>query len=98
MMKQVQKMQKDMAKLQDELAERQVEATTGGGVVKAIANGKKELLGLEIDPEAVDPQDVEMLQDLILSAVNEAMRRAEEMTAREMEKITGNLNLPPGLF
>lgn len=98
MMKQVQKMQADMAKLQEELEQRMVEVTSGGGAVKVVASGKKEIREIIIAPEAVDPEDVEMLQDLILSAVNEALRKAEEMVSQEMQKITGNLNLPPGLL
>ncbi|NLP36089.1 MAG: YbaB/EbfC family nucleoid-associated protein [Firmicutes bacterium] len=98
MMKKVQKMQKQMAKLQAELEERTIEATSGGGVVRVEANGKKELVNLEIDPAAVDPDDVEMLQDLIIAAVNEVMRKIDEMMVSEMQKLTGGLNLPPGLF
>ena len=97
LMKQVQKMQKDMMKLQEELQEKTVEATSGGGVVKVIASGKKQLVGIEIDPEVVDPEDVEMLQDLILAAANEALQKAEEMVTEEMGKLTGGLNMP-GLF
>jgi len=97
MMKQVQKMQKQMKKLQQELEEKTVEATAGGGAVKAVANGKKELVELQIDPDAVDPDDVEMLQDLVMAAVNEAIRKAEEMVQSELVKITGGLNLP-GMF
>jgi nucleoid-associated protein EbfC len=98
MMKQVQQMQKQMAKLQEELNEMTAEATSGGGVVRVVANGKKEVLEINIEKEALEDADVEMLQDLILSAVNEALRRAEEMAAEEMQKITGGLNLPPGMF
>ncbi|ADL08860.1 YbaB/EbfC family nucleoid-associated protein [Thermosediminibacter oceani] len=97
LMKQVQKVQEDMAKLQEELKERTVEATAGGGVVKAVANGRKELLEIKIQPEAVDPDDVEMLEDLILAAVNEALQKAEEMVTKEMSKLTGGLGIP-GLF
>ncbi|TYP52517.1 YbaB/EbfC family nucleoid-associated protein [Thermosediminibacter litoriperuensis] len=97
LMKQVQKMQEDMVKLQEELKQKTVEATAGGGVVKAVANGKKELMEIKIQPEAVDPDDVEMLEDLILAAVNEALQKAEEMVTEEMSKITGGLNIP-GLF
>lgn len=93
MMKQVQKMQAQIAKLQEELAERQVEATAGGGAVKAVANGKLEVVSITIQPEAVDPEDVEMLQDLVVAAVNEALRQAQEMASQEMAKITGGLNL-----
>lgn len=94
MMKQVQKMQQDMMKLQEELAERRVESTAGGGVVKVIANGKNEVISIEIKPEAVDPEDVEMLQDLITAAVNEALRKAQEMVSQEMGKLTGGLKIP----
>jgi len=97
MMKQVQKMQADMAKMQEELGSRTQESTAGGGVVKAVVSGKLEVLALEIKPEAVDPEDVEMLQDLILTAVNEAIRKAQEMMTSEMGKLTGGLNIP-GLF
>ncbi|MDD2420842.1 MAG: YbaB/EbfC family nucleoid-associated protein [Heliobacteriaceae bacterium] len=97
MMKQVQKMQADMARLQEELAERTVEATVGGGAVKVVANGKNELVAVTISPEAVDPEDIEMLQDLVLTAVNEALGKAQEMTAQEMAKITGGLKIP-GMF
>ncbi|MCL6610387.1 MAG: YbaB/EbfC family nucleoid-associated protein [Peptococcaceae bacterium] len=94
MMKQVQKMQADMARLQEELGNRTVESTAGGGVVKVVANGRQEVLSIEIKPEAVDPGDVEMLQDLILTAVNGALNQSREMVAREMGKLTGGLNIP----
>lgn len=97
MMKQVQKMQADMAKLQEDLAAREVEASSGGGVVTARVNGKQEVLGIKIDPEAVDPDDVEMLEDLITAAVNEALRKSQEMVSAEMSKITGGMKIP-GLF
>lgn len=97
MMKQVQKMQKKMAELQKELEEREVEASAGGGAVNVKVNGKKEVLSITIDKDVVDPDDVEMLQDLVLAAVNEALRSAEEMMASEMAKITGGMNIP-GLF
>jgi len=97
MMKQVQKMQADMVKLQEELGERTVESTAGGGVVKAVANGKQELLSIEIKPEAIDPADVEMLQDLVLTAVNGALNQSREMVANEMRRVTGGMNIP-GLF
>lgn len=87
-------MQQDMMKLQEELAERKVESTAGGGVVKVIANGKNEVISIEIKPEAVDPEDVEMLQDLITAAVNEALRKAQEMVSQEMGKLTGGLKIP----
>jgi DNA-binding YbaB/EbfC family protein len=98
MMKQVQKMQKEMAKLQEEIEQRTVEASAGGGVVTVVASGKKEIISISIKQEAVDPDDVEMLQDLITAAVNEALRQADEMLSKEMSKITGGLNLPGGLF
>jgi nucleoid-associated protein EbfC len=98
MMKQVQKMQKEMVKMQEELQKRVIEATSGGGMVRVEISGKKELVGLVIDPQAVDPEDVEMLQDMIMAAVNEGLRKVDEMTAVEMQKITGGLNLPPGLL
>ncbi|NPV27856.1 MAG: YbaB/EbfC family nucleoid-associated protein [Firmicutes bacterium] len=97
MLKQVQKIQADMAKLQEELQTRTVEATAGGGVVKVVASGKQEIVSVTIDPQAVDPEDVEMLQDLIIAAVNEALRKAQEMVAAEMSRITGGLKIP-GLF
>lgn len=94
MMKQVQKMQQEMARLQGELEEKTVESSAGGGVVAVVATGKKELKSISIKPEAVDPDDVEMLEDLVLAAVNEALRKAEQMVAEEMSKITGGLNIP----
>lgn len=97
MMKQVQKMQADMAKMQEELASRTVESTAGGGVVRVVANGSQEIVSVEIKPEVVDPEDVEMLQDLVLTAVNEALTQAKDMTTKEMGKLTGGLNIP-GLF
>ncbi|MCL6635715.1 MAG: YbaB/EbfC family nucleoid-associated protein [Peptococcaceae bacterium] len=97
MMKQVQKMQQDMMKLQEELGSRTVESTAGGGAVKVVANGRNEIVSVEIKPEAVDPEDVEMLQDLILAAVNEALKKAQEMVSQEMARITGGLKIP-GLF
>ena len=98
MMKQVQKMQADMEKMQGELEEKKVEATSGGGAVKVIANGKKNIMSIKINPEVVDEDDVEMLEDLVLAAVNEALRSAEAMVSNEMGKITGGMNLPKGLF
>lgn len=95
MMKQVQKMQKEIAKLQKELEEREVEVSSGGGAVTVKANGKKEILDITIDKDVVDPDDIEMLQDLILAAVNEALRKADDMVTGEMQKITGGM---PGLF
>lgn len=98
LMKQAQKMQKDMEKLQAELQERTVESTAGGGAVKVVASGKKEVKELVINPEVVDPDDVEMLQDLVLAAVNEALRKADDMVNSEMSKITGGMGGLGGLF
>ena len=94
MIRQAQKMQQDMMKAQEELETKTYEAAAGGGVVTATVSGKKELLSVAIDPEAVDPEDVEMLQDLIVAAVNEALRKAGEEAASQMSKLTGGLNLP----
>ena len=97
MMKQAQKMQQDLLKMQQEMEEKQYEATAGGGVITAVCGGNRELKSITIDPEAVDPEDVEMLQDMIVAAVNEAMRKAEADSAQNMSKLTGGLNLG-GLF
>lgn len=94
MLKQAQKMQQDMMRMQQELQEKEYEAAAGGGVVTATVTGKRELKALEIDPEAVDPDDVEMLQDMIVAAVNEALRAAENDVASTMQKLTGGLGLP----
>lgn len=98
LMKQAQKMQKDMEKMQEELQQRTVEASAGGGAITVVATGKKEIKEITIKPEVVDPDDVEMLQDLILAAVNEAIRKADEMVNSEMGKITGGLGGLPGMF
>ena len=95
--RQAQKLQQQMTKMQEELEEREYEATSGGGVVTAKVNGKKELVALTIKPEAVDPDDVEMLQDTVMAAINEALRTATETSEREMGKLTGGMNLG-GLF
>jgi hypothetical protein len=94
MIRQAQKMQQDMMKAQEELESKNYEASSGGGMVTAVVSGKKELVSVAIDPEAVDPDDVEMLQDLIVAAVNEAMRKAAEDAASQMSRLTGGLNLP----
>jgi nucleoid-associated protein EbfC len=94
MMKQVQKMQADMAKMQDELANETVEASAGGGMVTVKVTGSIELKSIKIDPEAVDPQDVEMLEDLILAATNEALRSAQELANKKLGGITSGLNIP----
>ncbi len=95
--KQAQKMQEEMEKIQAEIEEKTVESTSGGGVVKVVVNGKKELVSLNISPEAVDPDDVETLEDLVIAAVNDALKQAEEMMAEGMSAVTGGLNIP-GLF
>ena len=94
MIRQAQKMQADMLKAQEELESKSYEAAAGGGVVKAVVSGKKEVTSVTIDPEAVDPDDVEMLQDLIVAAVNEALRKANDDAASQMSKLTGGMNLP----
>ena len=94
MLKQAQRMQANIAKLQEELEAREYEASAGGGMVNVRANGKKELLSIEIKPEAVDPDDVEMLQDLVLTAVNEAVRIGRATMDREVSAITGGIKLP----
>ncbi|HHT86520.1 MAG TPA: YbaB/EbfC family nucleoid-associated protein [Clostridiales bacterium] len=93
MMKQAQKMQQEIARVQEEIGNQEFEASVGGGAVKAIINGKKEFKSIVIDPACVDPDDVEMLQDLVLSAVNEAIKTAEEAMASAMESVTGGLKL-----
>ena len=97
LMKQAQKMQKRMLEIQEELKNRTVEAKVGGGMVTVVANGHQEIISITIAPEVVDPDDVEMLEDLVLAAVNEARRKSQEMMSTEMEKLTGGMNLP-GLF
>ncbi|MGB3680961.1 MAG: YbaB/EbfC family nucleoid-associated protein [Rubrobacteraceae bacterium] len=91
MMAQVQKMQQDMQQAQEELAKETITASAGGGVVKATMTGSQELVSIEIDPEAVDPEDVEMLQDMILAAVNEAMTSSQELASQKLGGITGGL-------
>ena len=93
MVKQAQKMQQEMLRMQQEMETKEYEATAGGGMVTAAVNGKHELLRLAIDPEAVDPEDVELLQDMVIAAVNEAMRKADADAAASMGKLTGGLNL-----
>lgn len=93
-MKQAQKMQAKIARLQEEMESRTVEVTAGGGMVTAVVNGKYELVSLKVEKDIVDPEDIEMLQDLVVAAVNEGIRRAQEMVSAEMSKITGGLNIP----
>ena len=97
MMKQAQKMQQEMLRMQQEMETKTYTAAAGGGMVKATVNGKHEVVNLEINPEAVDPDDVEMLQDMVIAAVNEALRTAETDKANQMSRMTGGLNLG-GLF
>ncbi|MHC1696990.1 MAG: YbaB/EbfC family nucleoid-associated protein [Geobacteraceae bacterium] len=96
-MKQAQQMQQKMARLQEEASQKTAEVSVGGGAVTAVVNGKNQVLSLSIRKEAVDPEDVEMLQDLVVSAVNEALKKVQSEVAAEMEKITGGMNIP-GLF
>lgn len=98
MMKKVQKLQADMAKLQEELKKRTLEITTGGGAVKLVITGDKEVQSIKISPEAVDPEDVEMLEDLLTAAFNEGVKKVDDMTTTEMGKLTGGMNLPKGLL
>ena len=97
LMKQAQQMQSKMVALQSELATREIEASSGGGMVKVRVNGKQELLEIKIDPECVDPGDVEMLQDLVKTAINQAMKESSDMVSQAMSKVTGGMNIP-GLF
>jgi DNA-binding YbaB/EbfC family protein len=97
MMKQVQKMQRDMARVQEELRLLEIEATAGGGMVRVVFNGHGEILDLSIAPEAVDPSDVEMLQDMVLAALKEGQQKAQTIAQEKMSAVTGGLNLPGGL-
>ena len=97
MIKQAQKMQEEMLKAQEQLNEQEFEASVGGGAVSVKANGRKELIEIKISPEAVDPDDVEMLEDMLVSAVNEALRKADEAQASNLKSLTGGMNIP-GLF
>ncbi len=94
MMKQAQKLQKKMLKTQQELASKTVEASAGGGMVKVIANGSQKIESIVLEKEVVDPEDIEMLQDLVLAAVNDALNKSQEMVSSEMNKLTGGLNIP----
>ena len=94
MMKQAQQLQAKMLKLQEEMASKTVETTSGGGMIKVVANGKQQLVSIQIEKEVVDPDDVEMLEDLVLAAVNDALIKSNEMVAQEMGKLTGGLNIP----
>ena len=94
LMKQAQQMQARMAKMQEEVGLRTVEASAGGGMVKVVANGKQEILSIVMEPEVVDPDDIEMLQDLVLAAINQALRESQAMMTDEMSKLTGGLKIP----
>ena len=100
LMKQAQQIQTKMAKLQEDLGDRTVEASSGGGMVIAVANGRQEVLSVKIEPEVIDPDDAEMLQDLIIAAVNDALTKAKDMVNEEMGKLTKGMNIPgmPGLM
>lgn len=97
MLKQAQKMQEDMAQKQEELEAREYDISAGGGVVNVKINGKKEILAVKLSPEVVDPDDIETLEDLIVAAINEAIKKVQAVSAEEMQQITGALNLP-GMF
>ncbi len=101
-LQQVKALQEKMAKMQEDLALRTVEASAGGGMVTVVVNGRQEVLSVKVDPQVVDPSDIEMLQDLIVAAVNDGLRKAQEMASAEMGKLAGGLNIPglniPGLF
>jgi len=94
MMKQAQQLQSKMLKLQEELAEKTIETTSGGGMVKVVANGRQQVVSIQIEKEVVDPDDLEMLQDLILAAINDALIKSQEMVSGEMSKLTGGMNIP----
>jgi DNA-binding YbaB/EbfC family protein len=94
MMKQAQQLQSKMLKLQEEMADKTVETSSGGGMIKVVANGRQQVLSIQIEKEVVDPDDVEMLQDLILAAVNDALIKSQEMATQEMSKLTGGLSIP----
>ena len=94
MLKQAQKLQSKIFKLQEEMADRTVETSVGGGMVKVTANGKQELVSIKIDPEVVNPNDVQMLEDIIVAGVNDALKKAQEMVSEEMTKLTGGFKVP----
>jgi DNA-binding YbaB/EbfC family protein len=98
LMKQAQQMQERVKKLQEEAAGKTVEASSGGGMVTVVANGRQDVLSIKIDPSVVDPNDLEMLQDLISAAVNEALRKSQDLMKEEMSKLTAGMGLPPGLM
>ncbi len=97
MLKQAQKIQAQLARVQEEMAQKTIEASSGGGMVSVVVNGKQEVISIKIEREVINPEDIDMLQDLILAAVNEGIRKSQEMVSEEMRKLTGGLNIP-GLF
>ena len=97
MVKQAQKIQAQLAKIQEEMAGKTIEASSGGGMVSVVMSGKQELISIKIEREVVNPDDIDMLQDLVLAAVNEGVRKSQEMVTEEMKKLTGGLSIP-GLF
>jgi DNA-binding YbaB/EbfC family protein len=94
MMKQAQMLQSKMAKMQEEMADKTVEATSGGGMVRVVANGSQRIVSIQIEKEVIDPEDADMLQDLIVAAVNDALSKSQEMVSSEISKLTGGLNIP----
>lgn len=98
MMKQAQRMKAEMEKIQEEAAAKRVEGTAGGGMVTVVCNGQGEVVEVKIDPEVAGPEELEMLQDLVMAAANEALRKARELMSQEMGRLTGGLGLPPGLM
>ncbi len=94
LMRQAQQLQAKIAKVQEEMAVQITEASAGGGMVTVVANGKQELVSIKIEKEVVNPEDIEMLQDLIVAAVNEALKKSQEMVSEEMKKLTGGMNIP----
>jgi len=94
MMKQAQKMQQEMGRIQEESKKKTVEAAAGGGMVNVVANGAMEIISIKIEKDVVNPEDIEMLQDLVVAAVNEALRRAQQMVSEDMGKVTGGMNIP----
>ena len=97
MLKQAQKIQAQLAKMQEEMAQKTIEASSGGGMVSVVVNGKQEVISIKIEREVVNPDDIDMLQDLVLAAVNEGIRKSQEMVTEEMKRLTGGLSIP-GLF
>jgi len=98
LMKQAQQMQERVKKLQEEAAGKTVEASAGGGMVTVVANGRQEVISIKIDPSVVDPNDLEMLQDLVTAAVNEALRKSQDLMKEEMARLTSGMGIPPGMF